>query len=73
MIVEVGDIWIARDKDDRLFLYKDKPIQSDNGFYGGQAYPDEYKTDCVCFEIPATLYPTLTWENSPKQIKMLLI
>lgn len=55
-------LWIARDKDNSLFIYSKKPIK-DYNFY---KYDIEDVLDSTL--IPEELYPELTFENSPKQL-----
>lgn len=55
-------LWIARDKDNSLFIYSKKPIK-DYNFY---KYDIEDVLDSTL--IPEELYPELNFENSPKQL-----
>ena len=55
-------LWIARDKDNSLFIYSKKPIK-DYNFY---KYDIEDVLDSTL--IPEELYPEVTFENSPKQL-----
>ena len=55
-------LWIARDKDNSLFIYSKKPIKCYN-FYN---YDIEDDLDSTI--MPEELYPELTFENSPKQL-----
>lgn len=57
-------LWISRDKDGSLYLWRNKPIKqyNENRFmYGG--YIGELIQD---------LYPEITFENSPKRIEFKL-
>lgn len=56
------ELWIARDKDFRLFLYKRKPIKGNVVFLGGS-----------CFQLNTDDFPEVTWENSPQKVKIELI
>lgn len=57
-------LWIARDNcnDKRLYLYKNKP-------------PRNVKNNCFdtipLIEIDKTLFPKVTWENSPQQVELI--
>ena len=55
-------LWIARDKDNSLFIYSKKPIK-DYNCYVYDTYDDLDSTI-----IPEELYPELNFENSPKQL-----
>ena len=55
-------LWIARDKDNSLFIYSKKPIKD----YNTYMYAIEDVLDSTI--IPEELYPELTFENSPKQL-----
>lgn len=54
-------LWIARDKDNKLYLYEDKPF-----VVNGKKFECYYYLDC--WRIPEELYPEITFENSPKQL-----
>ena len=59
------DVWIARDQDNALHLYKHKPsIQKGGPYIGG----DYWKGGALSFdylELPEHLFPEVTFENSP--------
>ena len=55
-------LWIARDKDNSLFIYSKKPIKD----YNSYIYNTEDVLDSTI--IPEELYPEITFENSPKQL-----
>ena len=55
-------LWIARDKDNSLFIYSKKPIKN----YDFYNYNTEDVLDSTI--IPEELYPEVTFENSPKQL-----
>lgn len=63
-------LWVARDKrrsfNSNLWLYTRKPRRhkKDGKFY----IPGETE----CLEIPEHLFPGVTWENSPKELKNVL-
>lgn len=53
-------MWIARDLNNQLFVFTEKPIKNeyDLVFDGGE-----------CLELNDSEYPEVTWENSPIEIK----
>lgn len=55
-------LWIARDKDNSLFIYSKKPIKNYNSYIYAAG------DDLNSVSIPEELYPELTFENSPKQL-----
>ena len=60
--------WIARDEDLRLFLYtEDEPKRSDDIFlphpYGKARF----------FELDKNDFLEVTWENSPRKVKIELV
>lgn len=60
-------LWIARDEDGSLYLFKEKPVlvTFDNGkiFDSNEEY----------FEIDNHLYSSVTFNNSPQQVEIKLI
>ena len=54
------ELWIARDKDNSLFLYDNKPIRENDDFSCHGNY----------YEIDSNLFTGVTWENSPRKIKI---
>lgn len=71
-------MWIARDKDGWLCLYKEKPVRQLVEEFWMDAdinYYLDYKEDGVgCFKIiDSELYPELTWEDEPIEIEILLM
>lgn len=64
-------LWIARDNDsNQLFAYKSKPVRNNSlkRFQSDEINP---------FDDPIMLYyelfPEVTWENSPQQVKLTLV
>lgn len=56
-------MWIARDKDGKLYFYNLKPDKIDNYFqcdFGGM------------LRINPNLFPDVTWENSPVEVELKL-
>lgn len=56
-------LWIARDKDGALRLWRYKPIKDGSRFMQGYYMGD----------LNIELYPEVTWENSPQQVELKLI
>lgn len=56
------ELYIARDKDNSLYLYQGKPIK----------YSDVFREVLgkQVLAIPNELYPEVTFDNSPKRIKI---
>lgn len=54
-------MWIARDKDGELFVYKQRPFR--NGDVFNSAYGMYGMMAILNYE-----YPEVTWENSPKEL-----
>ena len=57
-------VWIARDKDNRLYLYQYKP-QKEGDFFESLSY-------LSCWQIPFTEFPEVTFENSPMEVELVL-
>jgi hypothetical protein len=58
------ELYIARDKDNSLYLYQGEPIKYSDVFrevLGNQV-----------ISIPSELYPEVVFNNSPKRIKLIL-
>lgn len=55
--METKNLWIARDKDNSIFLYTVEPIKKDDKFIPVEG------TDYL--ELDETYYSNITWENSP--------
>lgn len=58
-------LWIVRDFTGSLFLYKDMPRKMDTYFLPGRSGS--------CFRIDTSLFPEVTFENSPQQVEIKLI
>lgn len=59
--------WIARDRDGMLYLYEGEPKLA----YSNAPYFDI--TDGRCYELPLSLFPEVTFENSPQEIEIKLV
>lgn len=57
-------LWIARDKDGRVYLFSSKPERIRTHF--GDFYSDKW-------EIDERLFPEVTWENSPIEVVLKLL
>ena len=56
----MSTLYVARDLDNRLFMYSAVPNKNDeDGIF--------VMTSGTCLELPGTLFPEITYENSPKQ------
>ena len=56
-------LWIARDKSGALTLYTKKPLRS----FGW------LRRDGLLLILDSSLFPSVTWENSPQQVELKLI
>jgi hypothetical protein len=69
-------IWIARDKDNSLFIYSGKPKKDlkDNRFIADvsnetiKTYTSKGTFYNNIAKLPDTMYPEVTWENSPIEL-----
>ena len=57
-------MWIARDCDNSLYLYEEEPVTSE-WFYG-------YIQHTQLMELDEDLFPELSYEDGPKQVKLVL-
>ena len=62
-IIHSGQMWVARDRDDALWLFSDEPTLEGN-FH----WKLEYDGQNTCNQLTSTLFPEITFENSPKKI-----
>lgn len=74
-------LWVARNKYGYLYLYNNKPIRTKEGtefennydsVYEDIVYKDYLEIDKGYIEIDSELFPEVTWENSPQQVKLTL-
>lgn len=69
-------LWVARDKDNRLFIYNNKPVWHKE-YESFDVDLNNHNSNIFYFEnvieVNAELFPELTWENSPQQIELKLI
>ena len=56
-------LWIARDKDGRLYVYASKPKKCEDG----NTHLGEFRCDATCemMALPSTWYKNVKFENSP--------
>lgn len=54
--------WIARDKNDSLFAYEDKPERCDN--------QKEWFSGKFLSQIEKSFFPELTWEDEPIEVML---
>ncbi len=57
-------IWIASDRTGTLVIYKDFPVKCEYGFL---------PINNASFKIDRTLFPSVTFANSPQQVEIKLI
>lgn len=60
-------MWIARDKDGTLSLYRDKPVRA--GIEPYRWWGDEVDG----FDLDSSLFPNLTWEDEPIEVDLTII
>ncbi len=60
------EMWIARDKNGLICLFKTKPIRHNEIFCSD----DYWNTSCLSLGFDA--FPEVTWENSPKKVELKL-
>lgn len=51
-------MWIARDKNNDLYAYSNRPVKENTFFEGGDF-----------LELDSNEFPEITWENSPVEIQ----
>jgi hypothetical protein len=58
-------LWIARDKDDSLWVFENKPTRNEYGVFGSE------HIDFA--SLSETWFPEVTFENSPQMVEIKLI
>ena len=58
-------VWVARDEDNSLWIYTTKPVKSSGMFHLGPTGD--------MFQVDDSVYPEITYENSPIKVKLLFI
>lgn len=56
-------MWIARDKDNSLWLYNEKPIRNEEE-------NDWSPTDIVVGALDTNMFPELRWEDEPIEVEL---
>ena len=64
-------LWIARDKNDGLWLYSKKPKLSED--VEGIWVCSQYGMPVEVIVLPAEMFPEVRFENSPQQVELKLI
>ena len=62
---KLPSVWVARDTDNSLWIYTTKPVEA-GGMFHCSATGD-------MFQIDDSVYPEITFENSPIRVKLLFI
>lgn len=57
-------MWVARDNNKLLFLYRDKPIKVQSGGY----HRSISRISGDCWEINSELFPNLKFEDEPLEV-----
>lgn len=65
MDIDIMKLWIARDKNGELWLYDTKPIKDEIFF--------DVETFAMRMELKPTLFPEVTFENSPQEVELKLV
>jgi len=60
-------MWIARDENNALWLYMTKPVRHER--WG--LFTSNRNGDIGCIRLPEKVLPQITWQNSPKKVKMI--
>ena len=63
---KLPSVWVARDDDRSLWIYTTKPVKGGGMFQSCSATGD-------MFQIDDSVYPEITFENSPIRVKLLFI
>lgn len=66
-------LWAARDKNGSFWLYTEKPVKCEKlGIFVADCDYDKYDDDYeqIYLKISSSLLPDVTWENSPKKVKL---
>jgi len=57
-------MYLARDKDNQLYLFKDLPLR------GNECWWAETGIDGTYLRLDTTLYPEVTWESDPLPVAL---
>jgi hypothetical protein len=63
------ELWVAKDNNEYgdVYLYDNKPIRAENCWIESYAHPDTH-----CHLTNADWFPGLTFENSPRKVKIII-
>lgn len=65
-------MWIARDRSTfDIWLYRFKPIKFEDDYFWSDLSEDE--TADNCFQIDSSMFPEVTFENSPQEVEIKLV
>lgn len=64
-LAALPSVWVARDEDGSLWLYSAKPVKACGMFHCSSVGE--------MFQIDDSVYPEITYENSPVKVKLLFI
>ena len=70
------ELWIARDRDDSLNLFKSKPVRDTKGYFRSSIVVNQGNigiSDRLLSIWECDLFPEVTWENSPKKVELKLL
>lgn len=60
-------MWIARDKDDSLWLFNEKPVRNEEESYWTISSPNHEAVGTLRY----TMFPELKWEDEPIEVDLL--
>lgn len=63
-------MWVARNKDERLFIFIDKPKRSKINNWWEVDTQNTLLRDDDCLEIYGELFPNLRWEDNPIEVEL---
>lgn len=63
-------MWVARDKDECLWLYIDKPKRSETRDWWEVDTQNSLLRDDDCMEINGDLFPKIRWEDEPLEVEL---
>ena len=63
--IALPSVWVARDEDGSLWFYSAKPVKACGMFHCSSVGE--------MFQIDGSVYPEITYENSPIKVKLLFI
>lgn len=63
------EFWIARDKNNELFLYKEEPVRGEE-LFTPRDFPSSNNKVETFYSIDSFLFPEVTWDNSPLKVEI---